>query len=73
MLSGASRKSFAGRAMGLKESSPRDRLTGSIAISVAHYLAGARIFRVHDVLEQRGALRAAAAVDMAGQAGPAPV
>ena len=63
VLSGASRKSFVGRAMGLSESEPKQRLMGSVAISVAHYLAGARVFRVHDVAEQRTALLAAAAVN----------
>jgi dihydropteroate synthase len=62
VLSGASRKSFVGRAMGLTDSAPAERLAGSIAISVAHWSAGARIFRVHDVGPQRGALMAAAAV-----------
>lgn len=60
IVSGASRKSFTGRAMGLVESRPDERLMGSIAISVTHLGAGARIFRVHDAAEQRGALFAAA-------------
>jgi dihydropteroate synthase len=49
LLSAASRKSFVGRAMGLAESSPADRLPGSIAVSIAHALAGVNLFRVHDV------------------------
>lgn len=67
VLSAASRKSFTGRAMGLERSAPGERLLGSIAISVAHYLAGARLFRVHDVAEQRAALLAAAAVAGTGR------
>lgn len=62
ILSGASRKSFVGRASGLGESSPKDRLAGSIGISLAHHLAGARLFRVHDVAAQAQALRALVAV-----------
>lgn len=62
ILSGASRKSFVGRASGMAESVPADRVAGSIAISVAHYHAGARIFRVHDVAPQVQALRVAAAI-----------
>ncbi len=62
ILSGASRKSFVGRASGMAESVPADRVAGSIAISIAHNHAGARIFRVHDVGPQVQALRVAAAV-----------
>jgi dihydropteroate synthase len=61
ILSGASRKSFVGRAAGLTDSTPRDRPAASIGISIAHYYAGARIFRVHEVGPQAQALRAAAA------------
>jgi dihydropteroate synthase len=62
VVSAASRKSFVGRAQGLTDSTPADRLAGSLAFSVAHYGAGARLFRVHDVAEQVAALRAAHAV-----------
>lgn len=62
ILSAASRKSFVGRAAGLSASAPADRLAASIAVSVTHYLAGASIFRVHDVAAQVQALRAAAAL-----------
>jgi dihydropteroate synthase len=62
LLSAASRKSFVGRAMGLDESTPADRLPGSIAISIAHYLAGVRLFRVHDVAAHAQALRTVGAV-----------
>lgn len=61
VLSAGSRKSFVGR-IGLgRDSSPRERLIPSLAISVVHWLAGAAIFRVHDVGPQGEALRAAAA------------
>ncbi len=59
ILSALSRKSFVGRAM--DESAPpepRDRLSGTLGLSVMHYLAGASIFRVHDVAAHRGALDA---------------
>lgn len=62
ILSAASRKSFVGRAMGLEQSLPADRLPGSLAITIMHYAAGARLFRVHDVRPQVQALAAAAAV-----------
>jgi dihydropteroate synthase len=62
VLSGASRKSFVARAAGRGETSPRDRVAESVAVSVMHYAAGAVIFRVHDVAEQARALAAAAAV-----------
>ncbi len=61
VLSGLSRKSFVGRAQGLEESTPAQRLPGTIALSVAHYHAGARLFRVHDVAPIAQALHAAAA------------
>lgn len=60
VLSGVSRKSFAGRvSIDAPESAPRDRLHGSIALAVAHRLAGASIVRVHDVRPHREALAAA--------------
>jgi dihydropteroate synthase len=65
VLSAASRKSFVGRAMGLAESDPSERLAGSIAFSIAHYLTGARLFRVHDVAAQAQALRAVGAISIA--------
>lgn len=66
VLSGASRKSFVGRVSVGVGSEPRLRMAGSVAMSVAHLLAGASIFRVHDVAEHAAALRAAAAVRRAG-------
>ncbi|MEN0019773.1 MAG: dihydropteroate synthase [Planctomycetota bacterium] len=59
LLSATSRKSFVGRLSLERDSSPDERLPGSLAFSVMHLLGGARLFRVHDVLEQRQALRAA--------------
>lgn len=60
VLSGASRKSFVGRVTLGRDSTPDERLIGSVAFSIAHYLAGARIFRVHDIPAHVQALRAAA-------------
>jgi dihydropteroate synthase len=64
VLSGASRKSFVGR-VSVPEASrtdPEDRLAGSLAFSVMHLAAGARVFRVHDVEAHRAALAAAWAI-----------
>lgn len=59
VLSGLSRKSFVGRLSGLSPDRPaRDRLDGTIALSVLHYLRGARMFRVHDVAAHVAALNA---------------
>ncbi len=60
VLSAASRKSFIGRATGVED--PASRVHGSIAVSVAHCLAGLRLFRVHDVAAHRQALDAAAMI-----------
>ena len=62
VLSAASRKSFVGRISLQRESTTGERLAGSLAVTVAHYLAGARIFRVHDVKPQVEALRAISAL-----------
>lgn len=59
ILSAASRKSFVGRAGLERDSAASERLGASIACSVAHLHAGARLFRVHDVGEQAAALRVA--------------
>ncbi len=64
VLSAASRKSFVGRISLGRDSSPSERLEGSIALSVAHLDRGAMLFRVHDVAEQARALRAAWALAM---------
>ena len=57
ILSAASRKSFVGRLSGAEE--PRDRVAGSVAVSVAQAFSGVRLFRVHDVREHAEALRVA--------------
>ncbi|CAG0965718.1 dihydropteroate synthase [Phycisphaerales bacterium] len=62
VVSGVSRKSFVGRVSLGRDSAPAERLAGSLAMSVAHLAAGARVFRVHDVREHREALAAAWAV-----------
>ena len=57
ILSGLSRKSFVGRFMDLPEGGqPKDRVRGSVELSVQHLAAGASIFRVHDVAEHAAAL-----------------
>jgi dihydropteroate synthase len=48
VVSGLSRKSFVGRASLGRDSVPGERIAGTIALSVAHLYAGARLFRVHD-------------------------
>lgn len=58
ILSGTSRKSMIGR---LLDRPADERLSGTIATSVLAYERGAHIFRVHDVLPNRDALRVAAA------------
>ena len=58
VLSAASRKSFIGAVTGVKEPARRD--AGSAAVSVLHWLAGVRLFRVHDVAAHRQALAVAA-------------
>jgi dihydropteroate synthase len=73
LLSAASRKSFIGKASGVE--SPPCRINGSLAVTVAHALAGVRLFRVHDVAAHRQALGVAAAIasarSCAGHAGGA--
>ena len=60
VLSAASRKSFVGAVTGVTE--PGRRVIGSTAVSVIHWLAGVRLFRVHDVAAHREALAVAAGV-----------
>jgi dihydropteroate synthase len=62
ILSGASRKSFVARAAGLTDSFPKDRAIPTVSVSISHYLAGARLFRVHDVAPHVQALKVAAAL-----------
>ena len=59
VLSALSRKSFVGRAGLDRDSDPGERLPATLALSVLHLKAGARLFRVHDVAEHRQALDAA--------------
>ncbi len=72
VLSALSRKSFVGRASLGRESSPGERLAGTLALSAAHLRAGARLFRVHDVAEHAEALAAAWAAILAGGVGESP-
>ena len=65
VLSAASRKSFIGAATTV--STPSERVSGSTAVSVAHWLCGIRLFRVHDVAAHREALAVAAAIRPATQ------
>jgi len=59
VLSALSRKSFVGRVSLGRDSDPSERLEGTLGLSVAHLLGGARCFRVHDVAAHRRALDAA--------------
>ncbi|NLE22542.1 MAG: dihydropteroate synthase [Actinobacteria bacterium] len=59
VLLGASRKRFLGAILGAE---PADRMIGTVATTVIGYLAGAHIFRVHDVKPNFEALRVALAV-----------
>ena len=55
---GTSRKSFLGKVTGREE---KERLPGTIATNVLALERGARVFRVHDVVEVADALKVAAA------------
>ena len=57
VLSGASRKSFIGTISDVEV--PAERVFGSLAVSVAHWLMGVRLFRVHDVAQHAQALAVA--------------
>lgn len=61
VLSGISRKSFVAAAMLADPAKipPRERVHATLGLSIAHLLADARVFRVHDVREHVHALRAA--------------
>jgi dihydropteroate synthase len=60
VVSALSRKSFTARAAGLGSGTiPGERIDASVGLSVAHLLAGARLFRVHDVGQHSAALSAA--------------
>jgi dihydropteroate synthase len=59
VLLGASRKRFLGAILGTE---PSGRVIGTVATTVIGYLAGAHVFRVHDVKPNFEALRVALAV-----------
>ena len=59
ILLGASRKRFLGAILGTE---PSGRTVGTVATTVIGYLAGAHVFRVHDVKPNFEALRVALAV-----------
>jgi dihydropteroate synthase len=59
VLLGASRKRFLGAILGAE---PSGRAVGTVATTVIGYLAGAHVFRVHDVKPNFEALRVALAV-----------
>ena len=59
VLLGASRKRFLGAILGAE---PTGRVVGTVATTVIGYLAGAHVFRVHDVKPNFEALRVALAV-----------
>jgi dihydropteroate synthase len=58
VLVGTSRKSMIGKLLDVQAD---ERLAGTVATSVLGYIAGAHIFRVHDVRPNRDALRVAEA------------
>ena len=62
VMSAASRKSFIGRVGLGRESEPAERLGGSVAVTVMPALAGAQLFRVHDVAAHAQALRLTGAI-----------
>lgn len=66
VVSALSRKSFVGRVSLGRESTPEERLGGTVGMSVVHYVRGARVFRVHDVREHVEALEAARRVHESG-------
>jgi len=58
LMSALSRKSFVGRVSLQRDSTPDERLAGTLALSVLHFLNGATLFRVHDVRPHVEALNA---------------
>lgn len=68
ILSGISRKSFTAAAIGADPATlpPCERIHATVGLSVTHLLAGASIFRVHDVREHVHPLRAAVQVARVG-------
>jgi len=63
VMSAASRKSFVGRVSLGRQSEPSERLSGSVAVTVLHALAGARLFRVHDPAPHAESLRVLASIN----------
>ncbi len=59
ILLGTSRKSMIGKVLDVP---PKERVNGTVATSVMGYMAGAQIFRVHDVRENREALAVTRAI-----------
>lgn len=59
ILLGTSRKSMIGKVLDVP---PKERVSGTVATSVMGFMAGAQIFRVHDVRENREALAVTRAV-----------
>jgi dihydropteroate synthase len=70
ILSAASRKSFIGAVTGVER--PVDRVSGSVAVSVLHWMQGVRLFRVHDIAAHREALAVADSVTQPAQTTPIP-
>jgi dihydropteroate synthase len=62
VLSALSRKSFVGRVSLQRDSTPGERLDGTLALSTLHLRLGCRLFRVHDVQPHVRALAAAHAL-----------
>lgn len=58
LLSALSKKSFVGRVSLGRDSTPHERLSGTLALSALHCRFGATVFRVHDVQPHREALNA---------------
>lgn len=67
VLIGASRKSFVGKVLGteLEPLAPEDRLVGTLVAHLYAQMGGARILRVHDVVEAKQACEMAQAIDSA--------
>lgn len=60
ILSALSRKSFTARAAGIDpDLPPKARASASVGLSIAHLIAGARLFRVHDIRPHFEAITAA--------------
>lgn len=78
ILLGPSRKRFIGELAGTGQDGaagalpPEERLAGTLAACVTGLLAGARLFRVHDVAPVRQALAVAAALERTSEEGAAP-